>query len=547
MLLTLTHLSSYGAAQGTESDLEIKQQTSSSTPVSVAIPKLPGRKRSANLIDGKALIKRIELKGNALFPQYGVTQTYISKKLNEAYSGMDPWMTISDMHSLADAMTIAYHERGLTFNQVFIVPNEIEGNTLTVNVLPGRITEIHLKNNKLYSGEQIKAPFIHLLGSVVYEPHIQDAMKRANMIDGLKVFGFFSMGKHPGQVRLNLHVVSEQKHQASVRVDNFGINNTGVYRVVGQYSQNNVSGRGDTLSATLISTNEVGNMYGVVGYKRPTPLENSFAGLSAYSNQFEISGDFQELGLTGHLEALSGFYQFGLLKEDNAAASLFSNLSLKNSVISSKEFEDIFAETTQYMTLNTQLNAAVIPSSGSNKQALEFGLTLGNIIESDDAELEDTFFIVKLRYLYQFRWLPGNPSEQVTSADFKATFAPDALPSSERSVMTGPYGVRGYEPALFSADTVYSINLQHTLKYLTPFDGSKVLPFGFLDYAYGTQNAGNEDDAAFTSVGLGIDILYKSNISSRITLGVPAFETLSQDLAEEPPGLIIYGYVNYVF
>lgn len=547
LCLTLTHLSSYATAQEANSGLEIKKHASSTTPALIAIPKTPGRKRSASLVDGKALIKRVELKGNALFPQYGVTQEYISTKLNEAYSDMDPWMSISDMHSLADAMTIAYQEMGLTFNQVFIVPNEIEGNTLTVNVLPGRISEIHLKNNKLYSDEQVKAPFMDLLGTVIYEPHIQDAMKKANMIDGLKVFGFFSMGKHPGQVRLNLHVVREQKHQASVRIDNFGINNTGVYRIVGQYSQNNVSGRGDTLSATLISTNEVGNLYGVIGYKRPTPLENSFAGLSAYSNQFEIVGDFQEFGLSGHLEALSGFYQFGLLKEGNAAASLFSNLSLKNSVISSKEFKDVFAETTQYVTLNTLFSAAVIPGSGSSKQALELGVTLGSVIETDDEELEDTITIAKLRYLYQFRWLAGNPAEVVTSADFKATYAPDVLPSSERSVMTGPYGARGYEPALFSADTVYSISLQHTLKYLTPFNGCKILPFGFLDHLYGVQNAGTEDDAAFTSAGLGFDMLYKSDISARVTLGIPVAEKLSQELAEDPPGMIIYGHINYVF
>ena len=545
--LALTHLSSFGANGQADSTLQINESPSSRNPVSVAIPKTPGRKRTDHLVDDKALIKRIELKGNALFPQYGVTQEYISKKLNEAYAGMDPWMTISDMHSLADAMTIAYHEKGLTFNQVFIVPNEIEGNTLTVNVLPGRITEIHLKNNKLYSAEHIKKPFTHLLGTVVYEPHIQDAMKKANMIDGLKIFGFFSMGKHPGQVRLNLHVVSEQKHQASVRVDNFGVNNTGVYRVVGQYSQNNLTGNGDTLSATLISTNEIGNLYGVAGYKRPTPIDNSFAGFSAYSNQFEIVGDFQELGLTGHLEAVSGFYQLGLLKEDNAAASLYSNLAFKNSVITSKEFKDVFAESTQYITLNTQFNAAVIPSTGTSKQALELGLTLGSVTDTDDEALEDTILIARVRYQYQLRWQAGNPAEHVTSADLKISYAPDSLPSAERSVMTGPYGVRGYEPALFSADSVYSFSVQHTLDYLTPCNGCKVLPFAFADYAYGIQNTGNEDDASFSGAGLGIDVLYKSHISSRVTLGFPLAENLSQDLAEDPPGIIVYGYINYVF
>ena len=518
-----------------------------SRPTSVAIPAAPGQKRGADLVDGKALIKTVELKGNSLFPQYGVTQTYISRKLNAAYKNMDPWMTISDMHRLADAMTLAYQEKGLTFNQVFIVPSEIRGNTLIMNVLPGRITEIHLKNNKLYTEEQIKKPFLHLLGNVVYEPAIQDAMKKANMIQGLKIFGFFSMGKHPGQVRLNLHVVSEKKHQMSVRVDNYGVNDTGVYRVIGQYSQNNVTGNGDIISTTLVSTNEIGNLNGVVGYKRPTPLDNSYAGATLYRNQFEIVGDFADFGLEGHLDAISGFYQLGLLKEDNAIASLYADLAYKNSVISSEEFSEVFAETTRYGTLDVLFSAAVIPSSGASKQALELGLVVGSVSQSDDEEIDSTISIAKMRYLYQQRWKAGNPAEQVTSLDFKATYSAGVLPSSERSVMTGPYGVRSYEPALFSADSVYSMTVQHSLFYVPLFDKAKLLPFGFLDYAYGQQNTEAGSDGSFLGAGLGIDLLFKSSISSRITFGVPIAEDLSQELSEDPSGLIVYGYVSYAF
>lgn len=498
-------------------------------------------------MDGKALIKAVELKGHSLFPEHGVTQQYLSRKLSAVYDSMDPWMTISEMHSLADAMTLAYHEKGLTFNQVFIVPNEIRGNTLTMNVLPGRITEIHLKNNKLYTEDQIKQPFLHLLGNVVYEPAIKDAMKKANMIQGLKVFGFFSMGSHPGQVRLNLHVVSEKKHQFTLRADNYGVNNTGVYRLIGQYSQNNLSGRGDILSATLVSTNEFGNLNGVVGYKRPLSIGSSYAGVTLYRNQFEIVGDFEDLGLDGHLDALSGFYQSSLFKEDNAIASFYMDAAIKNSVISSDEFSEIFAETIRYGTLDFLLNAAVIPSSGSSKQAIEVGLELGSVFESDDEDIDEFVSIAKLRYLYQQRWLAGNPSEQVSSLDLKINYSPGVLPSSERTVMTGPYGVRTYEPALFSADSVYSISLQHSLTFLSLYDGMKLLPFGFIDYAYGEQNSEESNHGSFMGTGLGVDLIFKSSLSARITFGFPLSENLTQELAEEPDGLIIYGNMSYAF
>ncbi|MBA53116.1 MAG: hypothetical protein CMK89_01560 [Pseudomonadales bacterium] len=534
------------AADSTPSTLQV-QQAESTRPDTIAIPSAPGQARKTDLVNGKALIKAVELKGHSLFPEYGVTQQYLSLKLSAAYDKMDPWMTISDMHSLADAMTLAYHEKGLTFNQVFIVPNEIRGNTLIMNVLPGRITEIHLKNNKLYTEEQIKEPFLDLLGTVVYEPAIKDAMKRANMIQGLKVFGFFSMGKHPGQVRLNLHVVSEKKNQFTIRADNYGVNDTGVYRLIGQYSQNNITGHGDILSATLVSTNEFGNLSGVVGYKRPVTIGQSFAGASLYRNQFEIVGDFEAIGLNGHLDAISGFYQLGLFKEDNAIASFYTDIAFKNSVIDSDEFADIFSETVRYGTLDFLFNAAVIPSAGTSKQAIELGLVLGSIFTSDDDEIDDPITIAKLRYLYQRRWLAGNPAEQVTSLDFKVNYSPGVLPSSERTVMTGPYGVRAYEPALFSADSVYSISMQHSLVFLSMYDEMKLLPFGFIDYAYGEQNSNETNHGSFMGAGLGFDLIFRSSLNARVTLGVPISENLTQELAEEPDGLIIYGNISYAF
>jgi len=527
-------------------NLQITSKTTQK-PNAIAIPNTPGRQRKANFVNGKALIKRIELKGDSLFPQYGVTQQYISSKLNSAFSGMDPWMTISDMHSLADTLTIAYHEKGLTFNQVFIVPNEIEGNTLVMNILPGRVSEINLKNNKLYSEDQIKAPFMHLLGKVVYEPDIQDAMKKANMIPGLKVFGFFSMGKHPGQTRLNLHILKETRHAFSARVDNYGVNNTGVYRIIGQYSQNNVSGLGDTLSATLVSTNETGNLYGAIGYRIPTRNPNNAFGANAYSNQYEITGDFKELGLSGHLEALSGFYQSTLLKEDNATASFYVDFALKNSSVTSEEFKDIFAETTTYTTMDFKFDAAVIPSSGHNKQSLSAGMTLGSVIDTDNEDTDKAIYITHLSYEYQQRWLPGNPSEYVSSAGISIHYTPQSLPSSERNVMTGPYGVRAYEPALFSADTMYSITLKQSMRYLRPIGGLGILPFGFVDYAYGEQNTHVGSTGAFLGAGFGLDILYKSSVNGRLTIGMPLAESLTEELLEQPTGPVVYSHVNFIF
>lgn len=525
----------------------LKKEQVSAKP-KMSIPTLPKRSaQKAEIVNGKVLIKRVELKGDSLFPEYGITQQFISNTLKSAFKNMNSWMSIADMHSLSDTLTIAYHSKGLTFNQVFVVPNEIRDNTLILNIITGRVSEIHLKNNKLYSEKLIKEPFMHLLGKVVYEPDIQVAMKKANQTPGLKVFGFFSVGKYPGQTRLNLHVVNETEHEYAVRVDNFGVSNTGELRVIGSYAHNNITGSSDTLHGTLISTNELGNFYGALSYQRPHGEQSNY-GFNLYSNQFEVFGDFESIGLTGHLESISGFYASTLLKENNAMAELRFSGSAKHSQVSADDvFDDVFGETIDYVTVNSQFSASVIPPQAHRKQSFKASLIIGSILDTNSEILDSTFTVLNVGYGHEWRWIAGNPAEMVTGISANVYYTPNEIPSSERSVMTGPYGVRSYSTGIFGADSIYSVNAQHSLRYFQVFDGLTALPFGFADYSYGTRNDEAANDASFLGVGLGVDLYYKDYVKSKFTLGLPIAESSSQALAEEPDSITIYGYISINF
>ena len=498
------------------------------------------------IIDGKVHVKRVELKGRSLYPEYGVTQAYISKKVKEAYQKLDPWMSIGDMHFIADSLTVAYHEKGLTFNQVFVVPNEIQNGTLILNVLSGTVSEINLKNNKLYSEEQIKKPFLPLLGKVVYEPDIKRAMKQANAIPGLKVFGFFSMGNLPGQTRLNLHVLKEETHNFSVRVDNYGVNNTGVYRVIGQYQQNNVSGKGDVLQANIISTDEIGNLYGGINYLLPAINDHKFS-IALYSNQFEVVDEFEVFGLNGHLTALSGFYQSTLVKTRNAVASHSHQIAFKHSEIRSDSGDDLInnllSENTDYTLYQPHANASIALPSGDQFQNLSASFKLGHITKTDNEELDDMISVLELGYSHEWVW--HQEKNLAARVNASAHYSFGILPSSERRVMTGPYSVRGYSPALFSADTVYSLNIEQTLPaFAVPLEIGAV-PFLFIDSANGEQNSDDGENETFIAAGLGINLNYGKKIQGNLTLGAPV--NADTDKYPDSDNPAVYGYITVEF
>ena len=533
------------AETGSGSDASVNVALPPSGKSAIAIPSLPQPDGKKDLIvNGKIEIRRVELRGDALYPQYGITQEFLNQRLKQSFERGSSWMAIVDMHRMADELTIAYHEKGLTFNQVFVIPQEIKNNTLVLNVLAGRLAEINVARNQLYSAERIKQPFYPLLGQVIYEPAIQAAMLEANSMPGLRVFGFFSVGVFQGQSRLNLSVLAETPNVQSLRLDNWGVQDTGVARATYQYQRNNISDHADTLQATVLATNETGNFYGNLAYR--IPLDSGLqTGFSLLSNQFEIAGPLAQFGLNGHLEAVSGLLNYNLLYARNARADLNSSVAVKQSTVTSDLFDEILGETVDYYVVQSGLQAAVLAPDNRTRQGLLLMPMLGVIEDTSNPLLDSEFFLLKASYEFQYRWQPTTPRQYVSSLGLNVLYTPQVIPAAERAVLTGANGVRGYEPALFSADFAWQLSLEQSLMSFAPAAGATLVPFLFADYAQGEQNTDFGVTARFTAAGIGLDAQYGNAVSARLTAGFPLQEDLETGQDEFDP--VAYGYISFSF
>lgn len=531
------------AETGSDASVNIALPTSGKS--ATAIPSLPQPDGKKDLIvNGKIEIRRVELRGDALYPQYGITQKFLNQRLRQSFQRGSSWMAIADMHRMADELTIAYHEKGLTFNQVFVIPQEIKNNTLVLNVLAGRLAEINVARNDLYGAERIKQPFQHLLGQVIYEPAIQAAMLEANSMPGLRVFGFFSVGVFQGQSRLNLSVLSETANVQSLRLDNWGVQDTGVARVIYQYQRNNISDHADTLQALVLATNETGNFYGSLAYRIPLDAELQ-TGFSLLSNQFEIAGPLAEFGLNGHLEAISALLNYNLLYAKNARADLNSSFALKQSSVTSDLFDEVLGETVDYFVLQSAFQAAVLAPDNRTRQALVLTPMLGLVEDTSNPLLDSEFYMLKANYEFQYRWQPATPRQYVSSVSLDLLYTPQVIPAAERAVLTGANGVRGYEPALFSADFAWQLSLEQSLMSFAPTAGATLVPFLFADYAEGEQNTDFGVTASFTAAGVGVDAYYGASLSARLTAGIPLQEKLESGQEEFDP--VVFGYISFSF
>ena len=455
-------------------------------------------------------------------------------------------MSIYEMHRLADDLTLAYHDKGLTFNQVFVLPQEIRNETLILNVQAGRLAEVNIMNGSLYEKDQLTEPFAPHLGEVIYEPNVKSVIQRLNQMPGLKVFGFYSVGRRQGETRLNIRVMQEEPYRTLFRVDNWGVQDTGATRLTVSHSQNNISGHADILQGYVMGTNESGNLFGGITYYAPWNDKTSIlAGIS--SNQFEISGDLADFGLEGHLETLQFGSDTRLLAEEFAKASFSMNIGAKQSTVTSDEFKDVLEQKIEYLTLEPGVRLSVINPESKTSQGLYIAPVAGSVTNNEGTAVDDQYWALKLNYSMQHLWDVPLIKNQLTTINIFTFMTSNIIPDADRMVLTGGQAVRGYKPALFSADQSFRLVLEHGLTSWRPGAQIELTPFVFFDAVRGEQNDEFSNTAEFMASGLGLDFGYKSKATGRITLGFPLSERSSIPLSETDFKPIVFGYFGLQF
>ena len=503
---------------------------------------------------GLITIKHIRLQGDTLFPQYGITNQFLYNRINQVYSHMDEKLSIADLNKVADSITLAYREKGLTFNQAYVVPQEITNSTLTIHVLKGVLAEIDVLNNDLYSKEQLTAPFSKLMGKVIYEPEIRKIISELNNKPGLKVFSFFSVGSKQGEARLNIRVMDETQHQANISIDNKGVEQTGLYRGLYNHTINNPFNLSGQLKGTLFTTSEKENYYGGLNYSVPLTPNNQID-ISAFRSDFAITGQFTELGLEGDLTALSLSWSNRLTptKLPNTRHKQGLTIAHKQSNVTSDAFPEIFDDEVIYSMMSANYQLYLLENSTSKSQHF-FSITpsYSTIHQSENVNLNPNFWLIRSTYqltshIFNELLTLKSPVKLLINNQF----TPKALPSSEQFSVTGPNSNRGYEPGIFSGDSAISLTIEQdihlSLGLLDNYKDFFLTPFIFYDFSYGEIHHDSKLSAQFQSIGFGLKSQINSYSKASISIGKPIHYNISKQLDIDPKGSNIYAHISFSF
>ena len=94
------------------------------------------------------------------------------------------------------------------------------------------------------------------------------------------------------------------------------------------------------------------------------------------------------------------------------------------------------------------------------------------------------------------------------------------LPSIESLGLTGAYGVRGFAPGLFNADSAVLAALEWRLPSVFNKDAFRMEPFLFGEYSagYKTDALGASRDARFAGAGMGLNLGWRNNLAIQVVV-----------------------------
>ncbi|MAL97067.1 ShlB/FhaC/HecB family hemolysin secretion/activation protein [Hydrocarboniclastica marina] len=496
--------------------------------------------------NGRVTVRSVSLKGRPVeFPDLGISRARLEQILVRHIRKNEGHMSVSDMHRMADELTLFYREQGLSFAEVYVTPQEIIQGHLVMDVVIGLLSELRLVGNAHYGTDQILDAFNGLLLAPVFAPDIEAALERLNRLPGLEVFGVFSMGTHPGETRLNLKVREDNPRETLLRLDNHGIKNTGKYRAILQHKEHNLFRTGGSFTATAMTTEEGGNLFGGLSYRQPVGLAHTFAA-SVSHNQFAINGEFEALGLQGTLQDATMGWEY--LPEHSPAynATLGLNVSGRKADIISDEFRELLESDYQYVAITPFIRLEQSKARWRLRHVLNISPSFGSILDSTNTELEDQYLILKTNYTLRHQWLKDAPEYQISFA-FDAQYSADPLPASERQSLTGPSQVRGFDAGLYSADSHYRVSLMQTLYRYDWGSAWQLVPYTYTDYAYGQKELETTDEASFLSAGLGLEFAYGKRIQAGLNWGYAIDSSIKPETGADEAESALYGYLSTRF
>jgi len=462
-------------------------------------------------------------------------------------------ITLGTIETVADRITQFYRERGFILAKAYIPKQEVRDGVVTLTLLLGTLGEVEVHDNEHYDADKLASTFDDMLTNPVTSSAVEENLYLINDFPGVLVTGFFQPGAQVGDTKLNINVKSEKKYDTNIRFDNHGSEQTGLYRIYGEFFLHNALGSADQLQVAALLTGKPSNTtYYQFRYGSRIFSPRLSMSIGASTNDFVLgpgNAELDNLGIFGKtIQAdITTSYTF----KRSRIASYYGDLIYDNIESQTRlggvggggsdELDDIVNNLSFVFRYDELDEKHKILHQGDYK------LVSGKFDKGAEGEQDENYYILNVNYsLLTFLKIPFTDASSRMIYRASLQYASSALSSINQYSLAGPTRARAYPVNQFASDNAVYTGLDWIFNspafFDMPIGGSnlrKMLqPFVFFDASWGQAlaTASGEDDQTgqLFDAGFGFQFNYMSNIHGNIQFAFPINESFSNPEIDIP-------------
>lgn len=469
-------------------------------------------------------VKAIRLEGVETFPVEDF------RNVLKDYEGRDVYETeLKD--ALTGAITREYLKKGVIAT-AFIPPQQIENDTITVQVIEAKMGELEVNKARYFVKERIDYYWPIEAGEVLRYDRMSRALQFMNKNPDREVRATLAPGKKPGTTSVIINQTTSFPFHATASMDNEGAVQTGKIRTGLGFVENNVNGLDDTLIGGYSGGKNFGSGY---GYHKIPVTNFGTTAMYGYSRSKAFpKKDFTPFNISSMSESYSAYLYQDLYQKDVYKGDVSIGFEANNKRVVATNG-----------TLNAdrlrivRMGPSFVERSGKSgvyikpqySQGLNFlGARRKTVYTSRQAD--NTFSKFGLTAQFQ-QLLVYNMQAQVR---FAGQWATEKLTPQEEIALGGIDSVRGYPSGDYLADSGFAGNIELLVpaaQYLPdwfriPYGerplGQEITGIFFFDYGYGQKRGdiqGEQSKRRLASLGAGVRMRLLNQANLRLEWGFP--------------------------
>jgi hemolysin activation/secretion protein len=517
VIIIVFFLSGPAGAQEPERGLKIVPDTGPQRPEFLPLPPRPPKemilpsippppKEEPEIGDIKKIfVKKIILKGNTVFPPE------VLDRLIEPYENRT--VTNLELHKLRQKLSLYYYEQGYINSGVIIPDQKVVDGIITLQVIEGRLTEVHLSGEHRLKTEYITKRITRAVGDVLNVNTLQEVLNALEQDSRIKtIHADLEPGLRRGESILNVHIEEARPYHLYIGTDNNRSPSVGGEQAYVTAIHENLFGLGDTLSFQY-SLAEGLDDYGV-SYMIPLNVDGTT--LQAYYRQSDsdvVEEPFDILDIENRSEngGVSLRHSFIASGGRSLTGALGLEIKESKSYLLGEPFS--FSPGVEDGKSNVsvvRLGLDWVQRSGSDALILGAAARIG--IDAFGATINenapDSKFLT-LQGRFQYATKIGSSANQVVLRAF-TQIADDELLPIEKLAIGGIDSVRGYRVNQYVRDNGVVASLEFRLP-LFPARQNKwpyrIQAVPFIDYGRSwdkDDNLPTSDAENITGIGIGL-------------------------------------------